>query len=187
MNETLDLLVRRRSVAPQAMSGPGPDAAELETMLTIASRVPDHGKLAPWRFLVIEGDARHRFGDTIAATFLADEPDANEDRIRLEKGRLARAPLVIGVVSRVRPHGKIPDWEQLLSAGAVCMNLSVAANAMGFVTAWLTEWLAYDRRILDALGLEADERMAGFIHIGRATETPSDRPRPALAGIVTRI
>jgi nitroreductase len=156
-------------------------------MLTLASRVPDHGKLAPWRFIVIEGEARHRVGEMIATAFRADEPDAAEDRIAVERGRLARAPLVIGIVSCARPHVKVPEREQVLSAGAVCMNLIVAANAMGYGTAWLTEWFAFDRRILDALGLAPTEVMAGFIHIGRPPDPLPDRPRPALADIVTRI
>ncbi|MBV9079039.1 MAG: nitroreductase family protein, partial [Methylobacteriaceae bacterium] len=117
----------------------------------------------------------------------ADDPSAPAERLELERNRLIRAPLVIGVVSRAAPHPKIPDWEQVRSAGAVCMNFVAAANALGFATAWLTEWIAYDRRVLDKLGLAPDERIAGFIHLGRATERPSDRPRPALADIVTTL
>jgi nitroreductase len=169
------------------MTGPGPDAAELEAILKVASRVPDHGKLAPWRFLVIEGEARERIGATIAAAFRADEPEAAPDRVETERRRLARAPLVVAVVSTARPHVKIPEWEQVLSAGAVCMNLVVAANLLGFATSWLTEWYAFDRRVLEALGLSAEEELAGFIHIGRAAEVPPDRPRPDLADIVTRL
>lgn len=187
MNDTLNLLRTRRSVSPQLLADPGPDADELDAILTVASRVPDHGKLAPWRFLVIAGEARRRIGEDIAAAYRADEPGADEARIELERNRLARAPVVVGVVSTARPHAKIPEWEQILSAGAACMNLVVAANAAGFATAWLTEWIAYDRRILDRLGLAAEESMAGFIHIGRAAERPSDRPRPNLADIVTRL
>ena len=96
-------------------------------------------------------------------------------------------PLVVAVVSSAAPHVKIPEWEQVLSAGAVCMNLVVAANAAGFATAWLTEWFAYDRRILDVLGLDPREKLAGFIHLGRAREVPGDRPRPVLSDIVTRV
>lgn len=186
MNDQLALLARRRSVPPHLMTGPGPDSAELDTLLTIASRVPDHGKLAPWRFIVIEGVARERIGETIAAAFKADDPGADDERVATERRRLARAPLVVAVVSTARPHVKIPEWEQVLSAGAVCMNLVVAANLMGFATAWLTEWFAFDRRILGALGLAAHEELAGFIHIGRAPDVPADRPRPVLSDIVTR-
>ncbi|KQU27926.1 NAD(P)H nitroreductase [Methylobacterium sp. Leaf94] len=187
MNATLDLLRTRRSVPPLRLAGPGPDAAELDALLTIASRVPDHGKLAPWRFLVIAGEARTRIGDAIAAAYAADHPEADAARLDLERHRLALAPLVVAVVSRAGPHIKIPEWEQVLSAGAVAMNLVVAANAAGYATAWLTEWFAYDSRILDVLGLVPGERLAGFIHIGHAQEVPPDRPRPALADIVTRL
>ena len=186
MNATIDLLRTRRSAPPQLLSEPGPDSDQLDTLLRLASRVPDHGKLTPWRFLVIAGEARGRIGEAIAAVFASDEPSAASDRTEAERNRLSRAPLVIAVVARPRPHPKIPDWEQVLSAGAVCMNLIVAANAMGFGATWLTEWIAYDRRILDGLGLEPEERIAGFIHVGHAAEPQPDRPRPDLADIVTR-
>lgn len=184
---TLDLLRTRRSVPPMLLGDPGPTQAELDTLLGIAARVPDHGKLAPWRFLVVEGEARGRIGGVIADAHRADFPDADAKRLDLERARLSHAPVVVGVVSRAAPHAKIPEWEQVLSAGAVCMNLVVAANAAGYATSWLTEWFAYDRRILDALGLSPSEKLAGFIHIGRAREVPSDRPRPDLAAIVTWI
>ncbi|MCJ2058421.1 nitroreductase [Methylobacterium sp. J-048] len=185
MNATLDLLTARRSVPPLLLDGPGPDRGELETILTVASRVPDHGKLAPWRFIVIAEAARERVGETIAATFLADNPGATPERLAQERGRLMHAPLTVAVVSRTGPHIKIPEWEQLLSVGAATMNLVIAANASGFATSWLTEWYAYDRRVLDALGLAPSEKLAGFVHIGRAREVPSDRPRPSLSEIVT--
>ena len=190
MNATLDLLHllrTRRSVAPHLLGQPGPTPEELEALLTIATRVPDHGRLTPWRFLVIEGEARARIGDVIAAAFLADQPQADITRVEQERNRLARAPMVVAVVSRSRPHVKIPEWEQALSAGAVAMTLVIAANAMGFSTSWLTEWYAFDRRILETLGLEPDERIAGFVHIGRALEPPVERARPALADVVTRL
>jgi nitroreductase len=185
MNDIIDLLGRRRSVPPHLLGGPGPSPEEVERMLTIASRVPDHGKLTPWRFIVIKGEARLRVGEAIEAAFLANEPGAGEERAAIERQRLARAPLVIAVVSRAKPHVKIPEWEQVLSAGAVCMSLVVAANAMGYATSWLTEWYAFDRRILESLGLASDETIAAFIHIGRPEQQPADRPRPNLADIVT--
>ncbi|GJD97239.1 nitroreductase family protein [Methylobacterium iners] len=187
MNPTLDLLRTRRSVAPPRLGGPGPTSAELDALLAAASRVPDHGKLAPWRFVVIEGEARSRIGEAIARAYAADNPGADAARLDLERGRLAHAPTVVAVVSRAGPHVKIPEWEQVLSAGAVAMTLVIAANAAGFATAWLTEWFAYDRRVLDALGLDPRERLAGFVHVGRPQEVPSDRPRPVLAEIVTRL
>ncbi|MFI4997062.1 MAG: nitroreductase [Hyphomicrobiales bacterium] len=186
MNSTIDLLSLRRSVGPNFLAGPGPSAAELETLLKVASRVPDHGKLVPWRFIVFEGEARDKAGDIIARAFADANPQADETRVAAERRRLARAPVVIGVVSRAGAHPKIPDWEQVLSAGAVCMNLLTAASAQGFAASWITEWYAYDRRVLQAFGLSPQERMAGFVHIGKPTSPSPDRPRPALADIVTR-
>lgn len=154
-------------------------------MLALASRVPDHGKLAPWRFIVFEGDARLRAGNIIRTVFLADHPEAPDERLAMEAGRLAQAPLVIGVVSRAAPHVKIPEWEQVLSAGAVAMNLTIAARAHGYSAAWLTEWYAYDRRVLDGLGLAGHEKIAGFLHVGHAAKVPEDRIRPVLADITT--
>jgi nitroreductase len=187
MNESLDRLTTRRSVAAHLLGEPAPSAAEIETLLTIASRVPDHGRLAPWRFIVIEGEARHRVGETIAAAFAADNRGADPEKLAAERNRLARAPLVIAVVSRAQPHVKIPEWEQVLSAGAACMNLLHAAQALGYGATWITEWIAFDRRVLDALGLAPHERIAGFVHIGTRLEAPVDRARPALADIVTRL
>jgi nitroreductase len=187
MNETLSLLQSRRSVAARLLAAPGPDAGQIETLLTIASRVPDHGRLAPWRFLVIEGEARTRLGEAVEGVYRADHPDADAETLERERTRLSRAPLVIAVVSRAQPHVKIPEWEQILSAGAVCMNLLAGATALGFGAVWLTEWLAFDRRVLDALGLAPEERIAGFVHIGTAQEKPAERARPALADIVTRL
>lgn len=186
MPDALQLLKTRRSVKPMELLGPGSSAAEIDTLLGIASRVPDHGKLAPWRFIVFEGDARLAAGEAIARAFRADRPDATPEQIEFERARLARAPLVIAVVSRAGPHVKIPEWEQQLSAGASAMSLVFAAHALGYAASWITEWYAYDRRVLDALGVAANERIAGFVHIGRPAKPPEDRPRPALESIVTR-
>jgi nitroreductase len=186
MPDALELLKTRRSVKPMELTGPGPTASELDTLLTVASRVPDHGKLIPWRFIVFEGDARRAAGEKIAAIFSADRPDATTDQLTFERDRLARAPLVVAVVSRAGPHVKIPEWEQVLSAGAAAMSLVMAAHALGFAANWITEWYAYDRRVLDALGLGPNERIAGFVHVGRPAKPPEDRPRPPLGEIVTR-
>ena len=139
MPDALELLKKRRSVKPMEMTGPGPDARELETLLTLAARVPDHGKLAPWRFIVFEGDARNAAGEIVARRFAAKHADATADQLAFERNRFARAPLVIAVVSRAAPHVKIPEWEQQLSAGAAAMALVVAANALGFVASWITD------------------------------------------------
>lgn len=185
MPDALNLLKTRRSVKPIEMTGPAPSSAEIDTLLTVASRVPDHGKLTPWRFIVFGGDARLQIGEKIADIFQKDNPQATADQIEFEKKRLARAPLVIAVVSRAAPHVKIPEWEQMMSAGAAAMNLVTAAHAQGFAASWLTEWYAYDRRVLDALGLAPHERITGFVHIGRPSKPPEDRPRPPLTDIVT--
>jgi nitroreductase len=186
MPDALELLKTRRSVKPIELTGPSPAASEVETLLKIASRVPDHGKLAPWRFIVFEGNARTAAGEAIAAAFRADHPEATADQIEFERKRLARAPLVIAVVSRAGPHVKIPEWEQQLSAGASAMSLLFAAHAIGYAASWITEWYAYDRRVLDALGVAPHERIAGFVHIGRPAKPPEERDRPGLEGLVTR-
>jgi nitroreductase len=186
MPDALKLLTTRRSFKPVELSGPAPSPAEIDTLLTVASRVPDHGKLAPWRFIVFEGEARQKAGDAIVAAFKAKYPDSKPDQTEAERGRLARAPLVIAVVSRAGQHVKIPEWEQVLSAGAAAMNLVLAAHALGYGASWITEWYAYDRTVLDALGLAPNERIAGFVHIGRPPGVPEDRPRPPLDEIATR-
>jgi nitroreductase len=186
MPDAMQLLKTRRSAKAVELQAPGPTASELETLLTVASRVPDHGKLTPWRFIVFEGDARLAAGDAIADTFRGKYPDAKPEHVEAERMRLARAPLVIAVVSRAGPHVKIPEWEQVLSAGAAAMTLVHAANALGYRSNWITEWYAYDRNALDALGVGPSERIAGFIHIGTAAQPSDDRPRPALDTIVTR-
>jgi nitroreductase len=183
---SITLLRTRRSLKPNELIGPPPSPHDLDTLLTIASRVPDHGKLTPWRFIVFEGASQLKAGAAIAAAFVAKYPDATPDQVEFERRRLARAPLAIAVVSRAAPHVKIPEWEQVLSAGAAAMSLVIAAHALGFGATWITEWYAYDRSVLDALGLAPHEKIAGFVHIGRPAHAPEDRPRPALADIVTR-
>lgn len=185
MPDALNLLTTRRSVKPMELNGPGPSADELKTLLTVASRVPDHGKLVPWRFIVFEGDGRLQAGAKLAEIFGAAHPEATADQVEFERKRLARAPLVVAVVSRAAPHVKIPEWEQVLSAGAAAMSLVVAAHALGYAANWITEWYAYDRSALAALGIGADERVAGFVHIGRPMRPPEERPRPPLSEIVT--
>jgi nitroreductase len=184
--QTLDLLLSRRSGTAKAMTGPGPDEGQLRTILTAAARVPDHGKLFPWRFIVFEGDGRMRVGDVLAAALKANEPEATEDRLKIERERFLRAPAVVGVVSRVLENIKIPTWEQQLSAGAACQNMLLAAHAMGYVANWLTEWCAYDRLVSEKLGLAQGERIAGFVYIGTSAVTLEERPRPELENIDTR-
>jgi len=186
MNDTIKLLASRRSAPPLLMHGPGPDAGELQTILALAARVPDHGKLAPWRFIVFEGEGLERAGAVVAEAFALREPQAEPARIDSERNRFARSPLVIAVVSRAAPHVKIPLWEQELSAGAACMALTVAATALGFRTAWVTGWYAYDAEVLQRFGLAEHEKIAGYIHIGRVDAPVEDRTRPNMADLVTR-
>ena len=166
------------------LTEPGPDAASLDAILAAAARVPDHGKLAPWRFIVFAGAARDAAGTIFAEVHAAAHPEAGSKRLDLERRRFS-APVVVAVVSRAAPHAKIPEWEQVMSAGAVCMNLTLAATAIGFATAWLTEWYAYDRTVLDRLGLSPHEKIAGFFHIGMAPGPREDRVRPVMADLIT--
>ncbi|MGX1323782.1 nitroreductase [Bradyrhizobium sp. USDA 377] len=186
MPDAIELLKSRRSVKPREMTAPGPSATELETILTIGARVPDHGKLAPWRFIIFEGDARQRAGEVIAKVFARKNPGAPVADVETERKRLMDAPLVIGIVSFTRPHPKVPAFEQELSAGASAMNIVTAATALGYGACWLTGWFAFDRDVLDGLGLKPDEKLAGFVHIGTPTKPSEDRPRPTLSDIVTR-
>lgn len=184
-NPVIEYLQTRRSVKADDLTEPGPDSAQLNTILRIASRVPDHKKLAPWRFIVIQGEARARLGEVLAKVCVANEPDATAGRLETERNRFLRAPMVIAVISSPRRHPAVPEWEQVLSAGAVCMNVLHAAGALGFSGHWLTEWYAYDERVCAALGLGTNERIAGFIHLGSAKQPPEERERPDLKEIVT--
>lgn len=183
---TLDLLLSRRSGSAKAMKGPGPSSEQIRTLIACATRVPDHGKLTPWRFLIIEGDARATLGEILVGALKTSEPDASEERITQERGRFLRAPLIIAAISRVREGIPIPEWEQILSAGAACQTLCIAAHAMGFVANWITEWPAYHPLVREALGLKSGERIAGFIYLGHPDAQLADRPRPAFEAIATR-
>jgi nitroreductase len=183
--QTLDLLLSRRSGSAKAMTGPGPNAEELRTILTAGARVPDHKKLFPWRFIIFEGDGRKRMGALLAKITAEDDAGASEERIAMERHRFTRAPVVVGVVSRVRENIPIPMWEQQLSAGAVCQNMLLAAHAMGYVGNWLTEWCAFDNKVRDGLGLKSGERIAGFLYFGKPAEPLEERVRPNLDDLIS--
>jgi nitroreductase len=183
--ETLDLVLSRRSGSAKAMTGPGPTPAELATILKAAARVPDHGKLFPWRFIVFEGDARARMGKLLVEA-LCETEKMTDERAAQEAARFTRAPVVVAVVSRTREAIPIPEWEQILSAGAVCQTLLIAAHAMGYVANWLTEWCAYHPVVKEKLGLKPGERIAGFIYIGKSAAALEERVRPDMEKIVTR-
>lgn len=177
------LIATRRSGKAREMAEPGPDAGQLADILAAAARVPDHGKLFPWRFVVIEN--RAAFADGLMAAYRAGKPDAG----RLEQDAVrqfaVQAPCLVVVLSSPRPS-HIPVWEQELSVGALCQNLCIAAHAHGFVANWLTGWAAYDQRVLALIGGTAGERIAGFFYLGSQGRPLEERPRPDMAAITTR-
>jgi nitroreductase len=178
--ELLRFLATRRSASAVTLAEPAPTASELDTLLRLATRVPDHGKLAPWRFIILEPAAKAVFADRLEA--LANS--RGDARAAAKLGKLKIPPLGVAVVSRPRP-GEIPEWEQLLSAGAVCTTLLYAAQALGYGANWITDWYAYDDEAKAILGLESEERVAGFIFLGTPKEPPQERERPDPAGLIT--
>ena len=185
MSEIIDFLLTRRSVTARNMTEPGPDADELDKILRAGMRVPDHGRLGPWRFIVIKGDARAAFGDVLGEAFKKENPDAFEELIEVERERFQRAPVVIAVASRSIKEHKIPEWEQTLSSGAACINMLNAAHAIGYAAQWLTEWPAYNADVAAALGLAENERVAGFVYVGTPKEPPTERQRAAYEAVVS--
>lgn len=181
----IDYLTVRRSIPAFQMRAPGPERAEVEDILRLAMRVPDHGKIAPWRFVVYAGDIRQSIGESLLAMALERDPNLSAEMIAVERARFTRAPVVIGVISTAGPHVKVPEWEQVMSAGALCLNVIFAANAKGYVANWLTEWYAFDERAYPLLGIRAGEKVAGFIHIGSSDFPATERPRPELSEKVT--
>lgn len=185
-DETLDYLLKRRSASVKKMTGPGPSEDEIQRILKAGARVPDHGRTVPFYFIVFEGEARERAGEIIAAEFQKKNPDAPAEKVAEEKQRFLRAPLVVGVIYRAR-KAKHPLWEQMMSCGAVCQNILLAASSLGYGAQWLSEWYAYDVDVCSAFGLEdGRDQVAGFIHIGTSTEAPEERARPEMDAIVTR-
>ena len=185
LGDAIDRLMTRRSVKAMDIIAPGPSEDELTQILQTAIRVPDHGKLGPWRFIRFAGDARAKFGDILAARYAAQNEEAREQSIAAERNRFTRAPVVIAVVACIKSDIKIPEWEQQLSAGAVCQNMLVATSLMGFAAQWLTEWYAFDSAVNEALGLTDGERIAGFVYIGSALEKPPERVRPDLEQVLS--
>lgn len=185
LDEALQRLQQRRSVKAMDLCEPGPSDAELDTLLATGIRVPDHGKLGPWRLIRFTGAARQAFGEVLAQRFQAVNPEAREHSVAAERERFMRAPVVVAVIARITPGIKIPEWEQQMSVGAVCQNILVTANLMGFAAQWLTEWYAFDEHIDAALGLTTHERVAGFIYIGSAKERPAERVRPELTDVLS--
>jgi nitroreductase len=184
--DSLDFLNDRRSTPARQLGEPGPDATQLDQLLTAAIRVPDHGKLTPWRLLLIRGEARARLGERLAEIHQRKEPGIADSALTKDRERYTFAPVIVAVIAHIdAQHAKIPQQEQLLSAGCVAYNLLLGAQALGFGAQWLTGWAAYDADAGALLGLSAQERIVSFVHIGTARETAPERLRPDLAGIVS--
>lgn len=183
--EALALLERRRSLPLRSLVEPGPTPAELDRLLAVAARVPDHGRLVPWRFIVLSGEARAQAGALLDALYRRQNPDLPESKADMWRLYLLRAPVTVVLVSRPDPAAKVPVFNQILSAGAAGMALVSAATALGYGAQWLLKWPGRDPEAAALLGVRAGEQVAGFIHLGSPAERPDDRPRPALPDVVT--
>lgn len=183
--ETLALLARRRSMKLMHLAEPGPSSAEIDALIALAGRVPDHGKLGPWRFVVIAGEARARAGAALADVIRNDE-GVDESRLEFVRSTFLRAPTCVMVVSSPKESPKVPDWEQQLSAGAACFALLLSAHALGYAGCWLTEWQAFDPRAAAALGVGDGERVAGFVYLGTAAQPATERVRADVRSRVSR-
>lgn len=182
-SELRDRLAWRRSGPAQSLTGPGPSSEQIDEILTLGARTPDHGKLFPWRFVVLGPRSRADIAERL--TPMAARQTA-PDKARSVLAKLTAPPLSILVISTPIADHKVPVWEQELSAGAVCMNLEHAAGALGFASSWITDWYSYDPEAVALFGVDPDERIAGFIHVGSLTEAPLERPRPDMAAKVIR-
>ena len=179
--EMLRQLSRRRSASAMSLVAPGPDAGQIADLLRLGARVPDHGKLAPWRFVLLQGEAKAAFAARIT-TLAASQ--ANPAKATAALRKLTTPPLAIAVISRLLP-GDIPEWEQRMSAAAVCTQLLLAAPALGYGANWITDWYSYDPRALEILGVADGEKVAGFLYVGTAVEAPQERVRPDVAAITS--
>ena len=181
MPEALDFLLSRRSRPAKLLAAPAPGRDELMTLLTAAARVPDHGKLEPWRFIVLEGEGRARFAAAVRARAEAAGQDPDKGALAFEQ-----APMAVAVVASPKPSEKIPAIEQMHSAGNVALSLVNAALAAGWGATWMTGWAAYDRPLLEGtLGLQPQESLVGFVYLGTCASPPADRPRPDVPALVT--
>ena len=182
-DEVLARLANRRSASAQLLTAPGPSEAEIEQILSLGARTPDHGKLFPWRFVVLGPQSRADLSEALA---VLAETQGRIDKDLAVLAKLANPPLTIMVVSTPVQGHKVPVWEQQLSAGAVCMNLEHAADALGYSASWITDWYAYDPAAVALFGVQDGETIAGFIHLGTLTDPPLERPRPNMAHKVER-
>lgn len=185
--EVLNFLKSRRSVPSKMMGGPFPNLSEIEEILKIASRVPDHGKLAPWRYVLYSDAAKGRMNAEVHARALEINPALNEELQDVEKNRFPQDQAVLGILSSPKDHPKVPVWEQELSAGASAMKFLIAANAIGYDAQWFTGWYAFDGTLTKGFDLKEGERIAGFMHIGTRTMPKSERPRPEISQIFSTL
>lgn len=185
LSSTAALLATRRSAKARNMVEPGPDAAQLRTILEAAIRVPDHGKLGPWRFVIIEADRRDAFAALLQSALRAETPDPKPVDVEAMEQFAHQAPVLVAVISSPVDHPKIPAWEQELSAGAACMNLLIATHAAGFTGCWLTGWPSYNAQVLESLGGKPGDRIAGFLFLGTSERPLEERPRPAYEAVVS--
>lgn len=181
---TIDLLLTRRSLVAANQTEPGPSAEDLESILRCAVRVPDHGKLTPWRIQVVRGDAQKKLGEMFAEVFRAQNPDASDERLELERQRPQRVPLLLIVSTKIELE-RVPRLEQILSGGAVCQNTLIAATALGYASQWLSEWINYDPDVKAHLGISPSDEILGFMYLGSASEKPKERPRRELEEVVS--
>ncbi|WP_054112714.1 nitroreductase family protein [Marinagarivorans algicola] len=182
---TLELLHSRRSVKAADMVAPGPNAQDIQDILQAAHRVPDHGKIGPWRFIVFNEGARQLFGQTLKDIYAAQNPEASAKLLEHQQNLFLRAPVVIAVIASPDRAHKVPEWEQHLAVGAACQNLLIATHALGYVGQWLTQWYSYNDEVNQALKLAPHERIAGFMYLGSATQAPTERERPDLSERIT--
>jgi nitroreductase len=183
--DTIDVLTNRQSVGADFLVEPGPGPDALEKILSAALRVPDHGRLFPWRIQVLDKPAQQRLAEVYVARYKALNPAARDNQVEHERKRPQRAPLLLVVSNRLEPLHKIPILEQTLSGGALCMNILNAAHALGYAGNWVTGWPAFDDDVKHALGVPPNSQIIGFIHIGSPGAPPKDRIRPKLEDIVS--
>lgn len=181
----IETLLTRRSVKAKDLQEPGPSEGEIKTILQAAHRVPDHKKLGPWRFILFAGEERRRFGEHLADRLQKSAESTSPQMIEFERQRFLQAPLVIAVVSSTVENEKAPEWEQVLSAGAACQNILLAATALGYGAQWLSEWYCYDKGIHKIMEIAPQENIAGFIYIGSYDKKPKERDRPDLNTRIT--
>lgn len=181
----IDYLKTRRSVTAPFLTTPGPTVAELDQIMEIGIRVPDHGKIAPWRLVVYQGDMREVVGEKLAEIWKAKHPEADDEMLDVERKRFLPAPVTIGVLAKPQAHPKVPELEQILSAGCVCFNLVHAAHAHGYAAHWVTRWFSFDQDAATMLGAQEGEQFVGFVHMGTAEVAPQERDRPNLRDVMS--